>query len=595
MSFFAGKYSDGKTVLSLNAANGDSTSDHYSPNISSIFHSDMPFVLVESTHEALLGDAGNGYFVCQMPWDITNLKSNDPGRIILTAVEVNGTHLGFLNGTQSQVGQMLNFFEDFSGGRSGADLALTSSFALGTSLAHGTYSYNASLGHEESIARQGTGGSLLQTSSFQIYRPGGVSAAEAINRAWGLVGFPSGVSVVPIDGGNVDFWEPNWQAPIGSAGQGHDFFYVCSSNIRGFIGRKGEIPSNVDVKYQSALYPETNYVCKGSTTNMAGQATKKVYVQDSYLVRPTKVIWYVLNLRYSNGNMGVSSNPFTGSDIILSPSNFTIKGISLPNTPYKFINQNAFGNLNYRPDMEYIGNNSLHPGAFGDSTARAEFIGSNKGSLWSPADYGGVKSQISLYKFGVSKQWYVDTNSNSIGNEYGPVWSPSNVPLRLFPNNVASVYVGDDINPYYPSAGNYYQPLATVGLGLPNTNSTVILTTEVIMGNINTAGQRLSTYGGNTWRVQGRRKQSYTAGDGIFHQILTLAPGYLVPYHSTAAYSYTQTLAGSPDDMVFARNGYIYTIKNLGNGNVELGVVMQAEASAAIFLPRLRVTVQRLT
>lgn len=594
MSFFAGKFSDGKTVLSLNAANGGDINQHYSPNTNSIFHSDMPFVLVDGTYEAALGNAGNGYFVCQMPWDIISIKSNDPGRVILTAIEINGTHRGFLNGTQSQVGQMLNFFEDFSAKRAGAELALTSAFAIGDSLAHGTYTYNSNLGHEESIARQGTGGTLLQASGFQIYRPGGVSAGEAIARAWALSGFPSGVSVPPLDAANADYWNPNWQAPIGSAGRGHDHFYVCSSNIRGFVGKKEEIPSNVNINYQSPSFPTKVYVCRGSTTNMAAQATRKVYVQDWYNVTPTKVIWYVLNLRYSNGNMGVSSNPFTGSDILISPSNFTIKGVSLPNTSYKFINQNAFGNLGYRPDMEYVGNNAAYTGVFGDNTARCEFIGSSNGGLWSPINYGGAASQISLYKFGVGKQWYVNTNANSIGNEHGPVWSPSTIPLRLFPSNVVSTYVGDDLNPSYPAAGDYYQPLATVWLGLPNAHSTVILTTEVIMGNLNTAGMPIRTYGGSAWQVQGRRQQSYTAGDGVFHQILTLPPGHLVPYHSTTSYSYIQTLASRPDEMAFRRNGYIYTIKNLGNGNVELGVIIHAAEPAAIFLPRLRVTVQRL-
>lgn len=595
MGFFAGKYSDGKTVLSLNKVNGGDINAHKTPNANTIFHSDMPFVLVESTYESALSSAGNGFYVCQMPSVIANLKSNDPGRVILTAIEVNGTHRGFLNGTQSQVGQFSAFFEDFASGRAGAELSVTSAFAIGDSLAHGTYTYSSSLGHEESIARQGSGGSLLQASGFLIYRPGGVSAGEAISRAWNLMGFPAGVSTVPLDSNNADYWEPNWQAPIGSAGRGHNWFYVCNSNIRGFAGKKGVLPNNVNVIYKSPAYPEKIYVCRGSTSNLANQSAKKMIVQDNFNVTPTKVIWYVLNLKYSNGGMSVASNPFTGSDIRISPSNFTIKGVSLPNTSYKFINQNAFGNLASRPDMEYVGNNAAYTGVFGDNTARCEFIGSRNGGLWSPVNYGGAASQISLYKFGVSKQWYVDTNTNSIGNEHGPVWSPSTVPLRLFPGNVASTYVGNDITPSYPGAGDFYKSLATVSLGLPNAHSTVILTTEVIMGNLNTAGMPVRTYSGSAWQVQGRRKQSYTAGDGIFHQILTLPPGYLVPYHSTTSYSYTQTWASRPDEFAFRRNGYIYTIKNLGNGNVELGVIIHAAEAAAIFLPRLRVTVQRLT
>ncbi len=52
MGFFAGKYSDGKTVLSLNTESGGDINRHYSPNANSIFHSDMPFVLVDGTYEA---------------------------------------------------------------------------------------------------------------------------------------------------------------------------------------------------------------------------------------------------------------------------------------------------------------------------------------------------------------------------------------------------------------------------------------------------------------------------------------------------------------------------------------------------------------
>lgn len=61
------------------------------------------------------------------------------------------------------------------------------------------------------------------------------------------------------------------------------------------------------------------FVCRGSTTNLANQSGDSTILQDWYNITPTKVIWYVLNLRYSNGNMGISGNPFTGSDILISP------------------------------------------------------------------------------------------------------------------------------------------------------------------------------------------------------------------------------------------------------------------------------------
>lgn len=591
MGFFAGKYSDGKTVLSLNKVNGGDINAHKTPNANTIFHSDMPFVLVESTYEANLTHAGNGFYVCQMPSVIANLKSNDPGRVILTAVELNGTHKAFLNGSQTQVGQFSAFFQDIA--RAGSNIALSSAFASGNSLAHGTYTYSSSLGHEESIARQGTGGTMFQAASFQIYRPSGVSVGEAITKTWEFAGFPAGSSSVPINASNANYWDPNWQAPIGAGKRGHNWFYVRNSNLRGFAGSApSDQPSNTTRLYYLSQYV---WVCRGSTTNLANQSAKKMIVQDNFNVTPTKVIWYVLNLKYSNGSMSVASNPFTGSDIRISPSNFTIKGVSLPNTSYKFINQNAFGNLGSRADMEYIGNNVAYTGVFGDTTARCEIVGSNKGSLWSPVSYGGSKSQISIYKFSAGKQWYVNSNTNTIGNEHGVVWGPSSVPLRLLPNNVASTYIGNDITPSYPGTGNKYVALATVGLGLPNANSTVILTTEMVAGNLNTAGGPIRTYGSTAWQVQGRRQQSYTGGDGVFHQILTLPPNQLVPFHTTASYSYTQQYASQPDNLTFRRSGFIYTIKNLGNGNAELGVVIHANESAAVFLPRIRVTVQRLT
>lgn len=594
MGFFAGKYSDGKTVLSLNTVSGGDINVHKTPDTNTIFHSDMPFVLVESSYEVSLSPASNGYYVCPMPSEIVNIKSNDPGRVILTAIEINGTHRGFINGTQTQVGQYLTFAEDVPY-RAFAAAGLTAGFGCGVALASGTYSYLSSIGHEESIARRGTGGTTVQSTDYGIYRPGGgATAGQAIAVAYEQLGFPTNASKVSIDPTEEFFWEPKNYAPIGSAGRGHDWFYVRNSNIRGYIGKKKEVPSNVNLLYQHPSFIYV-YACRGSTTNIAAQSVNVKYVQDAYNVTPTKVIWYVLNLRYSNGNMSVASNPFTGSSIFISPDKFTIKGVDLTTTKWKFINQNAFGNLSFRADMDYIGNNAAYTGIFGDTTARCEFVGSNKGSLYSPVSYGGSYSQISIYNFSAGKEWYVNSNNNTIGNEHGVVWGPSNVPLRLLSGNVASAYVGDDITPTYPSAGDYYKALATVSLGLPNANSTVILTTDMVAGNLNVACTPTRVYGGVAFQVQGRKNQSYSESDSIFHQILTLPPNKLVPYHTTAAYSHSQIYASQPENLEFIRNGYIYTIKNLGNGNAELGVIIHSSRDSAIFLPRLRVTVQRLT
>ncbi|CCI88572.1 receptor binding tail protein [Yersinia phage phiR2-01] len=587
MSIFVGRLG-GKSVLSLNAGASTDTNVHINPNADTIFHSDMPFVLVDSTHESALTSIGNGFYVCQMPADIASLKSNDSGRVILTAIEINGTHTGFLNGTQSFVGQTLMYGNDEQ--RAYSSLSMSSGFASGSSLAHGTYQYISGRGHEESIARNGTGGTILQVAGANIFRPGGVSPGETISICYTLLGFGNG-TIVPINASNPNYWNPNWQSPIGAANMGHDWFYVCSSNIRGVTANYGTSrPGNTDLLFSQ----NATYTVKGSSTNLGNQGTAVRRVQDSYPCTPTKVIWYVLNLKYSDGTMNVAGNPFTGTDIILSPKDFTIKGVKLRETTYKFINQNSFGSLTGRPDMEYIGSNSSYPGVFGDTTGRAAFNASNNGSIITPVSYGGRASQLSIYKFNASKEWYMNTKTTSIGNENGEVWSPRTIPLRLLANNVASSYIGDDINPLLIASGDRYTAQSSVYLGIPNRDTTVILTIEVIMGNINSSGLMVGTFGGTTWPTQGRKAISYTGGDGIFHQILTLPPGELVPFHSTTSYWNTMEYSNS-SNMVFMRGGLNYTIKNLGNGYVELGVVTHFPRNTAAFIPRFRVTIQRLT
>lgn len=599
MSFFAGRFNDGKTVMSLNSQNGGDTGFHYSPNDSTIFHSDMPFVMVDGTYEAGLGDAGNGYYVCQMPNDIVSIKSNDPSRIILTAIEINGTHRGFLNGTQTSVDFYNQFLLDqnFPGGpRAQQTTAVYSGFGGSNSFDCGTYNYDSGIGHENSIARNGSGGIIYGSSGSMALR----DILGVQTRTLGVLGLGINTSSVSIDGNQASYWEPHYSTPIGSGFNGHWWFYVSRSNIRSLNG----IPNNATSPVSGSRVIRGNindslggYFARDSASNIVNQSKYGRIVQDWYDVTPTKVIWYVLNLRYDNGNISITGTPFSGSEIRISPNNFVIRGQKLQDMWQKFINQNAFGNVGWRPDMEYVGNNAAYTGMFGDTTGRCEFIGSNGGGLWAPSvDYGGAKSQLSLYRYNGASQWYVDTRSNTVGNEHGVVWGPNNIPLKLFGGSVSSSWVGDDIYPRRIYAGDTYVNLGNIDLWLPNNNATVILTTEVTGGNFNIAGLPIySLQNGNPVGIQNRKYQSYTNGDRYFHQILTLPPGYFVPIHTTKTSRLYNRYASTLDPDVFDRGSLTYTIKNNGNGTVEVGCMFHMPYSVFVFTPKIRLTVQRLT
>ncbi len=81
-----------------------------------------------------------------------------------------------------------------------------------------------------------------------------------------------------------------------------------------------------------------------------------------------------------------------------------------------------------------------------------------------------------------------------------------------FGGNVGSSYMGDDITPYYPGTGDRYVGLSTIGL-VSWWYATVILTTEVISGNLNCAGVPANTWNDRVFQVQGRKAHSY--GNGI--------------------------------------------------------------------------------
>lgn len=601
MSFFAGRFSDNKTVLSLLQGNGGDTNLHYNPSQNSIFHSDMPFVLIQDTHTTDLIDVGDGYFSCQMPGAIANYLTNDSNRIIITILEYEQGGVWYktvLQGTSTFHGQFQTGSEryDINANRGDATVSIAenSGFSRHINLDVGTYNFNPSIGHTESIARSGSGGLMHHECTSTIGGPGPNWLARARLSALAGLGYRQGATTVPIDTSDY-YLNPDWSSPLGSAGRGHQWFYVNRTNIKSTVTASA-LPVHGNNEYNSLFMANTElYAAKASFGSIQRSASRggKGYWYDwiDYGILPKRVTWYVTNLQYNgNGGFFITDRPFTGSDIKLSPNNFTIKGVDLSTVPWRFINQTLGVNMS-RGDMEFSGLNSVITdwNALGSDRGVSGFVGSANGNMIWTGNVGNIAQQLSIYKFGMGSGWWVNTNSNAIGNGFGEVWGPNQIPLKYFDGNSASVYIGDSITPRAVAGGQYYW-LATVNLGLINSGtSTVVLTAEHISGAIHKIAGLGNTESGVI--LQARNKINYDQGDGKFHQILTLPTNGFVPFHIARLYGVS--VYGSTS------TGYMslyFVIKNNGNGSADIGVFTQGSRSGVYtFVPNMRVSVQKLT
>lgn len=607
MGFFAGKLGS-KSVFSINTTKGGAPSDHTMPNGNTIFHSDMPYVMVVNTYEANLEDVGVGFYSCEMPWDIVQQYSANPGGVVIAVLEyaqgsdVNRT---VIQGTSTFHGQFQSGWESYdinmNRGNGEYTFADSSGFSRHIDLDVGTYIYDPNIGHVESIARIGTGGLVQHEVLAKGGGPGPNWLAKNRNSALVGMGYRQGATSVPIDGSSWHI-DPDWCAPLGPTNRGHTRFYVSKFGIRGMVTAcrcsqygAGEhnmlFWANSGDAYTARIGPDSIR----RSAQRAGKGSWEDFV--NFDITPIKIIWYVTNLQFmqlDNGGFTYQVNKvFNNSgEIKISKDDFTIGGVNLGNVGWKFINQTSSYNQS-RGDMDFVGLNTCITdwNQLGNDRGICGFVGSNRGTMHWTGNQGGLARQLSIYKFGMHQSWWVNSQSSSIGNNYGEVWGPNQVPLKLFEGSYGGSVIGDSITPIVVSNGGYY-PLGTIGLALPATDAaTVILTTQHFSGALHKIAGGGTSTSNSIWRVQARNKVDYTGGDTIFHQILTLPINIPVPFHSARLYAVSSLGSGTAE----GRMSMFFVITNKGNGTAEIGVLVRGQVhDANVFLPSMRLYVQRL-
>lgn len=648
MSFFAGRLNNVPTFSLKNEGWGD-INRHITPDDNTLFHSSMPHVLITEEYEAQLQQRDYGYWTCAMPGRISSLLANDANLVVLTEVEYyvgnticrrmlygGATGVGAAN-WQSQwvsiqiIGSRPITIPHFFG-------AFGTTFVASNDVIadHGFFSESNPGGNVSQKLLYGTGRKLMWSGS---------STWES----------SQGASNTYFEGGQTVPNSPNYYFDVGhlippsGAQRGFDSFYIKAGHPRiemfyrnaatgstsnpqppqlpaGTVGYQLHTFSNrynggggvaLDAGQAAALAPN-DFSYTNSSVRRDGEAR-----EINYGFGFAKVRWYVTNLRYNGWGYDVTYQPFAGNSILLSPKNFVIKDVNLMNTAFKFINLVSPGNGWNRPDMHltspniYRGNVQSGLEA-GDIPWNGVETGGMGAGTWYGAGSNWGSTTLALYKFQPSASWYVNSTVPSIGNQWGDVWSPGQIPLRLFGNRAAVVEVSGGA---FQLSANQVTGIQNANLGLNDSRNGAVVMTIVFNditwflasgrgvynpmrwnggGSLPASQMRVTGYGNSTYHIR--------------HQILSLPVGGYVPFYvcrcgSMASY-------GSDGSSLADHSTGFYTvifyIRNIGNGEVEFSCELagnpivsipggsQNDSSKvlgdynAIRLPSMRITVQRL-
>ncbi|QGH45209.1 hypothetical protein [Bacteriophage Eos] len=546
MSFFAGKIGT-KSVLSLNSASGtgNTPTNHNVPDTNTIFHSDMPYVLVQEEYSAALTNAGNDYFVCNLPAAIVNYVSNS-SRIIIPMLTVN--HGGvekhtILSGGSMSLGNCtagslaIDIGNEWGQADTGSQIRNIWQFSNDLTFDTGYYTKSSALTDVQSIGL-GTGRSIdVMSASLYFNRvqsPGqGIPPIPDVDQSYmffasgqiygGRIGIRSDGKIIYADGdvfynqriGSVTRTieiNRHYVPPTGRS-LGHNKFFVrrgipaITKAWRVRYEQAATTTETVIQRTQNRFYPQS-----GSTgdevwlrtsvhhnlNTLIAPDTSGTYLNVDYKAglynqaTPVRMTWFVTNLTY-NESAGTYSatSPFTANGPIkLSPSEFIINNVNVGAQNWSFLTQLSSGVLNNANNRIAMGANLSRSTAKNGSSAAAIPIpyvnGNTETLLGGDTSDGWLLHKLALYKFNRNNQWKVDTRTNSIGNADGDVWSPSVNPLKIFAGNSSVVNVGGNLI----NTNTNEVLLTTVNLGM-NTNvraGSVIASVQLRDATVFTAG-----------------------------------------------------------------------------------------------------------
>lgn len=618
MSFFAGRL-NGVPVFSLKNQTGGDINQHITPDSATIFHSSMPHVMIESTYEAALGNSGSGYFTGAVPTQVLNALATNRNRVILTEVIINngGTEYShLLQGGSIGCGYSLNVRYAISPSSIPGQITSDGTGQLRIRLApsmdstlHAGY-YPSGSGTIQTQVARGTGGvyDFSGNSGLTNYNSNTANPTGFMGAGLGLYNVPGGSSIIQ---------QNTWPANIGQIfppnvfNSGYNRIFIRMTSVPEQIGNASSTIPISSTGTESARMASGSATSTGvgnpawsaisSRQNTEDWLNKVASNTDAYAGTPVRVVWHITNMSYT-GSGYTATNPFTGTDIILSRTNFTIRGVNMMSTSGKFVTQmSTDASLGARTDSINIGAN-IHAASPQTVYALPLSVASSTGA---PTRWGGSgtwsNSVFNVTEFVSSALWSVNTNTESISNQWGVVWGPTRNPLKLLPNNVVSALITGG-NYSVGAAATTNLTLGTYNLNMGTGNAVVCtihftdmtwLTCGGMTGQSPFPGTLNDSFNKSTLALSGSN-----IANNFTHQILTLPTNRYVPIY-VAKTSLQAVRDGVSWDMPTGQRSIsqIYYLRNLGNGTVQLtcSVSSNVQDSFTISLPNMRVTIQRLT
>lgn len=634
MSFFAGRFNDGKRVFSLNAQAGGDVSIHYNPNTNSIFHSDMPYVYTTYAETVYLNHVGLGYFTSGISAQLANVLSNDPAAVVLAFL------VYVYNGVEYRKqlhGRHETMSLSITGGRAGTDNYMNSSIAAGNfadiCLEYGTFTYTGTVDIREDICHRGTGGLVSKwhraynawddvTATALHLNAMGASASTSKNlnwrdesRFWNPLNNWNGYGDIRIPYEQRNVVDPHIIHPIGPRGQGHNAVFVRTVGGSLLNYTNVALPDNYVTPVFRDLGKPLNYVRSTEDADidvvqMRGDVTRYAdvglasYTWTTWDITPVRIEYKVLNLRWDPVYGYSATNMFTGNDTLVSRNHFIIKGVDLRNTGTEMFLASALGGVNVYGNAFYATNAYLNGiGDYPDNGSQALIGATPQGNTATipPSSNGSSswdvpRATLSTYVFPKNSSVIIDTRSNMVALNGREVWSPNIRPLMLFNGAQANnIILGQNTNLINVGYGGY-AILNSVGIGLPpEGTSTVIMSLEYMSVGalcpadyIYSAGDPAALY----WNPQGLRigREDYSVLDGVNHQVLVLPPGVFVPFHARRVNSFSDGVQAQKP-----RGNVVYFLrKNPTNGGLEFWVRCLSTLGWVI-ATKFRINVQRLT
>ncbi|HCH9411546.1 TPA: hypothetical protein NNV62_003797 [Salmonella enterica] len=637
MSFFAGKYTDGKTVLSLNRASGGDINVHYSPNTNSIFHSDMPHMFVKRRFQVGLGNAGNGYFTGALPSDLSYLLANRANVILPVLVvrdNADGTeYYHQMTGIQrNSTYRWRNLYENISiWGQ------YTGSIQFDLNLEWGYWKQGGAVWDQ--IGNYGTGGHTIfdheggedyVADAYYDLAGGWIMYQWRDPQDWYMyTNWIPRAQSRPImnyeDSQNLV--NPDYMHPLGPSSSVYDAVYVRAGGARCATGM-GDPNAygntaytkvrNLDFPYQIPMANSSSaYLTAGAERHVAN-ARMSGFSEVYYPFTPVRMEYLWLNVTFDNYWGYSAENLFTGNDIKIAKDSFIIKGVDLRNTNYEMLAAVSTGtpsisNTYFSSNVFAWSSTEMDDGgAFRFFGANAwgglkGFTGSNTGSTVG----NSTPWNIGLYRLPQNSNIEINSPQNKIAINGVDIWSPNVRPLHLFTQNKANNIILGDNGRLYPMAYGETRLINTVDVGLGGSPepSTILLSIEWMgnslcdtdgdvnmqrIGNNAAGGAGSGPYVGAARRLT---KYDYDAGDGVSHQIVVLHTNTFVPILTTNTISYAGGAAGAP------RNKFQYYIRKNASNILEFWVTSRALPMSGLpvsYTPwvqyhKLRLNIQRLT